>query len=686
MAKTSASSRVPRGTRRLTAQTLAVLGLGLVITVMLYEIAVGHRDVLRHTAALERQVADNNRKAGLLTAMGETVQRRITRLDALTIYPATQARATLKAGLSGERRRYADARETWSSLAVSDHDRHILAAADAADDRVNDATSRLLTLLSTDYGTDEKTLATATRASRTAHLALLAALHEGLRTLQADTPPIVAAAGAKARDSLLVQSGLGALAFLLAIATAALVIVNTGAQARRLAHDAEHDALTGLHNRVAFEAALDAVLARCRLAAESHALLVIGIDRFKIVNETFGHAGGDRLLREVAELLRSAVADNATLSRLGGDEFGLLLRSVSPGLAEAQAEELRAAIARYAFEQDGHRVPVAASIGMVTFGDQQVAVGELLRNATACCLSAKDEGRNRVHLATTQSAQIRRRSGDRQWLNRIRDALQNDRFVLHGQSIHPLRTGLDDGRLCLEVLLRLDDDGGLGLIPPQQFLPTAERYHVINDIDRWVVRNSLEWLVDQGPTAAERLRININICGLTASDPQFHRYVRDLIRDTGAPPESLCFEITESLGINNLAHAAALVNSLGDLGCRFALDDFGSGLSSFSQLRHLAVDYLKIDGGFVYNIERDPVNRALVESINSLGHRLGKLTVAEFVTNDQIRQILAEIGVDYVQGFALHRPEALTDIGERLRHSADEPLDPARIFVARGVA
>ena len=207
----------------------------------------------------------------------------------------------------------------------------------------------------------------------------------------------------------------------------------------------------------------------------------------------------------------------------------------------------------------------------------------------------------------------------------------------------------------------MKDDEGLGLIPPGQFLPAAERYGIVPDIDRWVVRRSLRWLAELGP-AAKHLRVSINICGPAASDPQFHNYVRDLIKETGVPPTSLCFEITESSAIRSLDNAAALVDALGDLGCQFALDDFGSGLSSFNQLRHLKVDYLKIDGSFIHNIDRDPINRAMVESINSIGKKLGKRTVAEFVENDRIRKILQEIDVDYAQGFGLHRPEPLSDI------------------------
>ena len=236
--------------------------------------------------------------------------------------------------------------------------------------------------------------------------------------------------------------------------------------------------------------------------------------------------------------------------------------------------------------------------------------------------------------------------------------------------IKPLKPALDDGRLALEILLRMKDQDGLGLIPPGQFLPAAERYGIVPDIDRWVVTNSLEWLAGLGRTA-ENLRISINICGPAASDPQFHNYVRDCIARTGVPPKSLCFEITESVAIRSLANAAALVDALGDLGCQFALDDFGSGLSSFNQLRHLKVDYLKIDGSFIHNIDRDPINRAMVESINTIGKKLGKRTVAEFVENDRIKKILQEIDVDFAQGFGLHKPEPLSNIQRTIEQTQD---------------
>jgi EAL domain-containing protein (putative c-di-GMP-specific phosphodiesterase class I) len=266
---------------------------------------------------------------------------------------------------------------------------------------------------------------------------------------------------------------------------------------------------------------------------------------------------------------------------------------------------------------------------------------------------------------------VQRRSGEMRWVTRIADAVRSDHFRLYGQMIQPINPNLDDGRLVLEVLLRMKDENGLGIITPSQFLPAAERYGIVPDIDRWVVREGLRWLAAMGKTA-ENLRININICGPAASDPQFHRYVRCQIAETGVPPSSLCFEITESTAIRSLANAAALVDALSDLGCQFALDDFGSGLSSFNQLRYLKVEYLKIDGSFIHNIDRDPINRAMVESINTIGKKLGKRTVAEFVESDRVRKILQEIGVDYAQGFSLHRPEPLSEIREQILRTQAE--------------
>jgi len=426
--------------------------------------------------------------------------------------------------------------------------------------------------------------------------------------------------------------------------------------------------LTGLLNRQAFEASLGLTLEQCDFRPESHALMFVDLDRFKLVNDTCGHRAGDCLLRELSGRLNASLRHSDVLGRIGGNEFGVLLRYTDAEEAAALAETLRRAIEEFIFEWDDQTFKVGASIGMVPFGNEPIPLEELLSTADACCHSAKEEGRNRVHQADINPEAVLRRSGEMRWLTRISDAIQNDRFVLFGQMIKPINSKLDDGRLVLEVLLRMREDAGLGLIPPGQFLPTAERYGIVPDIDRWVVRNSLQWLAGLGRTA-EQVRVNINICGPAASDPQFHHYVRDLIAATGVPPRSLCFEITESTAIRSLDNAAALVDALGDLGCQFALDDFGSGLSSFNQLRHLKVDYLKIDGSFIHNIDRDPINRAMVESINSIGKKLGKKTVAEFVENERIHRILEEIAVDYAQGFGLHRPEPLSNLKAQILQS-----------------
>ena len=501
-----------------------------------------------------------------------------------------------------------------------------------------------------------------------------------VRTIHQSTQDQIHRAGGEFHQTVLVTTIASMAAFAFAVAIAAFVVVKSGARNKQLSHHAAQDVLTGLMNRQAFEATLRLTLEHSEISPDRHALLVFDLDRFKVVNDTCGHPAGDALLKQLSASLDGALRNSDILARIGGDEFAVLLRYTESADAEAVAEKIRSAVESFTFAWDGQVFKVQASIGLVPFGDEPVSLEDLLSTADACCYSAKEEGRNRIHQSSSNAETVRRRSGEMRWITRITDAIDNDRFVLFGQLIKPIRHELDDGRLTLEVLLRMRDQDALGLIAPGLFLPAAERYGLVPDIDRWVVRNSLEWLAGLG-SQSHNLRININICGPAASDPQFHAYVREKIAETGVPPRSLCFEITESTAIRSLANAAAFIDALGDLGCQFALDDFGSGLSSFNQLRHLRVDYLKIEGSFVQNIDRDPINRAMVESINTIGKKLGKRTVAEYVENDRIMKILEEMDVDFAQGFGLHKPEPLSNI-ERTILEADNTRAIANLTVA----
>jgi diguanylate cyclase (GGDEF)-like protein len=661
-------------------QSITALGFALVIAFMLFAIAVGYRATGAHQERLAELVRDAGVKTVLAYTMREAVRERIDALRAMLLQSDPFERDRIKMRFFSYAGKYTRARQALVEQATTPQEHEVVRQLDAIARQVAPPNNRAIEALF-DYELDQHEVDAAVQEAVDLHLLLLKHLDDAVRSIHRATQEHISAAGSASRDGLLTQSALGIVAFALAILTATLVVLNTGHRNRRLTHQASHDDLTGLLNRSAFESALREVVEQSALAPDAHALLLIDLDRLKLVNDSCGHSAGDQLLRELGTLMSNNVRYSDLVARVGGDEFAVLLRRTEAMDATQVAEKLRRTVAGFSFQCQGHTFQVSASIGMVTFGAEPVGVADLVRAADACCYSAKEEGRNRVHQADVNAERVLRRSGEMRWINRINDALKDDRFVLFGQLIHPMQADRDDGRLSLELLLRMRDEDGLGLIPPGQFLPAAERYGIVPDIDRWVVQHSLRWLAGLG-ALAQQIRISINICGSAASDPQFHHFVREQIQATGVPPRSLCFEITESVAISDLSNAAALVEALGDLGCQFALDDFGSGLSSFSQLRHLAVDYLKIDGGFVHNIDRDPLNLAMVESINTIGKKLGKQTVAEFVENERIRAILEHIGVDYAQGFALHKPEPLSRIESRITRADTHNQSPRQAFVA----
>ncbi len=651
-------------TRRYDVKLITSLGFGLVIGILLISIVGSYHTTNSHNQLLSQLVRAAGMKTVLAYNMREAIRERIDSLRAMATYTDPFERDEEKMRLFSHASKYTRARATLVQHLNTDSEREIFERLDASARTVGAPNTRALHVLF-DNKSSPSEINAAVQASIDGHLQLLRLLDEMVRTIHQTTQNRIHEAGGAFHEELLTAALLGMISFAIAVVAAALVVINAGARNRHLSHQAAHDLLTGLLNRQAFEASLRLALEQSEQAPDSHALMFIDLDRFKVVNDSCGHPAGDALLKELSAELARSLRNSDVIARIGGDEFGVLLRYTEPEDAEKVAEKIRRTVEQYSFEWDNQTFKVGASIGLVPFGGEPLTLEALLSTADACCYSAKEEGRNRVHHASSNLDVVQRRTGEMRWVTRISDAIRDDGFMLYGQMIKPINKTLDDGRLALEVLLRMKDQNGLGLVPPGQFLPAAERYGTVPDIDRWVVENSLQWLAGLGRTA-ENLRISINICGPAASDPQFHGFVRDCIARTGVPPRSLCFEITESVAIRSLSNAAALIGALGDLGCQFALDDFGSGLSSFNQLRHLKVDYLKIDGSFIHNIDRDPINRAMVESINTIGKKLGKRTVAEFVENERIHKILQEIDVDFAQGFGLHKPEPLTEIESQI--------------------
>ncbi|WP_347329895.1 putative bifunctional diguanylate cyclase/phosphodiesterase [Marinimicrobium locisalis] len=436
-----------------------------------------------------------------------------------------------------------------------------------------------------------------------------------------------------------------------------VVILEDISESRRLSmelsHQATHDALTGLFNRRAFEHRLSETLGRARTENSHHTVAFIDLDQFKVVNDTSGHFAGDQLLQQVVGIFRNCLRERDMLARIGGDEFGVILEHCDPELAIRVAEKLRMALDDMPFSWEGTDYDISCSIGLMPISPDTPDVEHLLKSADIACYLAKEHGRNRVRLSSDKDEAQRERLGQMQWVNRVRTALAEDRLFLEAQRIVPVREG--QLALCYEVLVRLRTETG-EVVPPGVFLPAAERFGAVHQIDRWVVREVMRQLARHPEHLAALESCHINLSGGSLDQVEFRTFVVDVLREFSIPPEKICFEITETAVMHNLAEALNFMELLGGLGCQFALDDFGTGLSSFSYLRRLPVNCLKIDGVFVRDIVEDETDRAMVRAINEIGQILGKQTVAEFVETEAALLWLRTIGVDGAQGYGIHRP------------------------------
>lgn len=423
--------------------------------------------------------------------------------------------------------------------------------------------------------------------------------------------------------------------------------------AQQLSHQATHDTLTELVNRREFERRLAHLLASASPYAP-HALLYLDLDQFKVVNDTCGHAAGDDLLRQISALLRTKLRARDTLARLGGDEFGVLLEHCAIPEAKRIANNLRELVHGFRFGWQDKSFHIGVSIGLVPLVQAGETPSGVLSAADSSCYAAKERGRNRVHVYQADDSMLAQRHGEMRWMPRIQQALADERFCLYYQPIVPIAPGTLAGQHG-EILLRMLDEEG-HIVPPGAFLPAAERYGLMLAIDRWVVRKTLEALSANQPREGEvTYSINVSAQSLGAAD--FLDFVIEQIEHTGVSPHTLCFEITETSAVSELAHVLHFIDILKTRGCRFALDDFGTGVSSFSYLKTLPVDYLKIDGGFIRNLVTDQIDRAMVEAVHRIGHIMGLRTIAEWVQNEAILETLREIGVDYGQGYASGEPQ-----------------------------
>jgi diguanylate cyclase (GGDEF)-like protein/PAS domain S-box-containing protein len=426
------------------------------------------------------------------------------------------------------------------------------------------------------------------------------------------------------------------------------------AMSEELSYQARHDSLTGLFSRTEFEKQLSRLLQSTQNAGKHHAFCYLDLDQFKVINDTCGHIAGDELLRRLGPILSGEIREQDIIARLGGDEFGVLLEGCSVPVAEKIADKLRRAVSDFRFQWESQVFSLGVSIGLVPIDATSESVAAVLSAADAACYEAKDAGRNRIHVYHRADSLVPRRMGEMRWVAEINLALEKDRFDLYCQPMFPMHEGVPGG-LQYELLLRLHLPDGK-IVPPGAFLPAAERYGLAVRIDTWVIYTYWKW-IEQNPSHLERLgQCSINLSGASLADPGFLAFTLETVRSGIVPPEKICFEITETIAISRLSEAAHFISELRKIGCVFALDDFGTGMSSFAYLKTLPVQYLKIDGLFVRDVVDDPVDCAVVRSINDIGHELGMMTVAEFVENEAIFARLKTLGVDYGQGFHFCRP------------------------------
>jgi diguanylate cyclase (GGDEF)-like protein/PAS domain S-box-containing protein len=450
-----------------------------------------------------------------------------------------------------------------------------------------------------------------------------------------------------------------------AIIGAVLVFHDVGYErkmAQEMSYQATHDALTGLLNRRVFEERLRELLINAKTGKSAHTVLYLDLDRFKIVNDACGHIAGDELLRQITALLHTEVRYSDTVARIGGDEFGILLYQCPPDGALLIANKLRQVIHDFRFVWKDRAFAIGVSIGLATITNESESSSSILSAADAACYAAKDKGRNRVQVFQADDSELVQRRGEMQWVTRLTKALEENRFLLYGQSIVPTASGLSSNTIKqYEVLIRLLSEDGTEIIPPEAFIPAAERYNLMPTIDGWVISTIFEWLTDASIADIDAT-YNINLSGQSLNDESFLSFIIDQFQRANIPANKICFEITETAVVANLTNAVQFINTLKQLGFRFALDDFGSGWSSFAYLKNLPVDYLKIDGSFVRDMLDDPLDYIMVESINRIGHTMGIRTIAEFVENEDILEKLKEIGVDYVQGNSIDKPRPLSEL------------------------
>lgn len=423
---------------------------------------------------------------------------------------------------------------------------------------------------------------------------------------------------------------------------------------KRLSYQATHDALTGLINRREFEVRLSQTIRNSQSEEALHSLCFLDLDKFKIINDTSGHAAGDEFLKQISIVIQLVLRKNDVLARLGGDEFGIILNSCSISTAKQITAEILKAIKDLRFIWGGNSFESGASIGIVPITQLTTSVSEVMSSVDAACYEAKDKGRNRIQVFEPNDAEYKQHRAETSWIQKIKTGLEENKFELYFQEILAINPTYPTPK-TIEILIRLNDNNTV--TAPDSFIPAAERYNLMPQLDEWVILNTFNFIEEYRNKNNTDIRVAINLSGQSLSDDSVLNLITKLLRKNAKlKKECICFEITETAAIANMNRAIEFISDIKQMGCKFSLDDFGSGLSSFSYLKNMPVDNLKIDGTFIRDIHTDPINKAFVESIHNISKKMGIKSTAEYVENKDIFNCVKSIGIDYAQGYHLAKP------------------------------
>jgi diguanylate cyclase (GGDEF)-like protein len=639
-------------------RTLITLGFLAVLGLMFSLTAISLVQLHKFNHSMERLVEVTNRKTAAANTMRDAIRLRADSLKTMQLSSDAFARDEEQQHFINYAGNYRQAREQLVRLGMDDNESRLhdqLQQLTRAAQPQNEAASRLLM-----DNAAAQDINSAIAAASHFQALILDKLGELVAYEEQNSREVLNANREHYNSTTRLMFLLSSIGLLFSLLVARMVIHRVSSKNRLLSYQASHDALTGLINRREFEHRVDRSIRQARIQSATHALLYLDLDQFKVVNDTCGHAAGDELLQQLSRLLLGAVRNRDTLSRLGGDEFGMLLENCPLDKAISIAGNLLKAVEQFQFSWGESCFTLGISIGVVPIDATTTDICSAMSAADSACYIAKESGRNQVQVAHLGDRRLQQRHGEMQWVSRLTRALDENQFTLYYQPIVACADRQNRGNF-IELLLRLIDDDGT-VIAPRVFLPAAEKYNIAPAIDRWVIAHAMQWLAETTGPDRIPVRICINLSGQSVGNQEMLRFILQHMDETGIEPEHIIFEVTETAAIANIASATSFMLTLRGCGFRFALDDFGSGLSSFSYLKKLPVDYLKIDGHFVRDILSDPVDYAMVRSINELGQLLDKQTIAKYVETPEVAEELRGIGVDFMQGHAFGRPEPLASL------------------------